>query len=106
MKIKLFGRLRQIAGNAEQEASGATIRGALEQICQDNETLRAAIFDGDALQSHVRVMVNGHDSEFAQGLDTPVSPDDQIAVFPPIAGGLLLAIGESGSDNFSPIRRT
>jgi molybdopterin converting factor small subunit len=32
-------------------------------------------------------MVNGVDSELAQGLDTAVGEDDQIAIFPPIAGG-------------------
>lgn len=87
MKIKLFGMLRQKAGTAQQEVSGTTIREALEDLCADNETLRAAIFDGDVLRPHVRVMVNGHDCELAQGLETPVSGDDQIAVFPPIAGG-------------------
>ena len=87
MKIKLFGGLRQKAGSAEQAASGATIREALENICVDNETLRAAIFDGRTLHPHVRVMVNGRDCELAQGLDTLISAGDQIAVFPPIAGG-------------------
>jgi MoaD family protein len=87
MKIKLFGGLRQIAGSAELYASGATIREALEKISVQDETLRAAIFDEDALHPHVRVMLNGHDSELAQGLETTVSADDQIAIFPPIAGG-------------------
>jgi molybdopterin synthase sulfur carrier subunit len=87
MKIKLFGILRQEAGSAEQEVSGATIREALENLCLDNEMLRAAIFDGNELRPHVRVLVNGHDCELAQGLETTVSEDDQIAVFPPIAGG-------------------
>ena len=49
--------------------------------------LQAAIFDGDALHPYVRVMINGRDSELAQGLDTIVSANDQIAIFPPIAGG-------------------
>lgn len=87
MKIKLFGILRQKAGVAEREASGATVREALENICVDNSTLREAIFDGTALRPHVRVMVNGHDCELAQGLETAVSTNDQIAIFPPIAGG-------------------
>jgi len=87
MKIKLFGGLRQKAGCAALESSGATIREALENLCTENEALRAAIFEGDSLRPHVRVMVNGHDCELAQGLETAVSPGDQIAVFPPIAGG-------------------
>ena len=87
MQVKLFGGLRQKAGGAIKNASGATIREALESICVENEELRAAIFVGAALQPHVRVMVNGRDSELDDGLDTAVYPNDQIAIFPPIAGG-------------------
>jgi molybdopterin converting factor small subunit len=32
-------------------------------------------------------MVNGIDSELMAGLETAVSGDDQLAIFPPIAGG-------------------
>lgn len=87
MIIRLFGGLRLKAGTKEKPATGATIREALESICSDNEELHAAIFADDGLRLHVRVMVNGHDSELAQGLETPVSKDDKIAIFPPIAGG-------------------
>ena len=48
MKVKLFGGLRNLAGNAQIEASGGRIREVLE---------------------------------------TPVSRNDQMAIFPPIAGG-------------------
>lgn len=87
MKIKFYGGLRQIAGSKEQEITGSTIREVLEKICADNESLSMAIFDGTNLHQHVRVMVNGRDSELAGGLETPVSGNDQIAIFPPIAGG-------------------
>jgi molybdopterin synthase sulfur carrier subunit len=87
MKIKFYGGLRQIAGTKEQDITGATIREVLEKICTDNESLYMAIFDGMDLHQHVRVMVNGRDSESAGGLETPVSDNDQIAIFPPIAGG-------------------
>jgi MoaD family protein len=86
-KVKLFGGLRSVAGWAEKQVACATIRGALETICMENEMLQAAIFDGVALHPYVRVMINGRDSELAQGLDTIVSANDQIAIFPPIAGG-------------------
>jgi MoaD family protein len=86
-KVKLFGGLRSVAGWAEKQVACATIRGALETICMENEMLQAAIFDGVELHPHVRVIVNGQDSELIQGLDTIVSANDQIAIFPPIAGG-------------------
>jgi molybdopterin synthase sulfur carrier subunit len=87
MEIKFYGGLRQIAGTKELVITGVTIREVLEKICADNESLCMAIFDGTNLHQHVRVMVNGRDSELAQGLETPLSGDDQIAIFPPIAGG-------------------
>jgi len=87
MKIKLFGSLRQVAGNAEHEGSGTTIREVLTNLCADNKPLQVAIFEDSELRAHVRVMVNGRDSELAQGLETAVTTNDQIAVFPPIAGG-------------------
>jgi molybdopterin synthase sulfur carrier subunit len=87
MKIKLFGGLRQKVGRAELQGSRTTVQEVLEYICADNETLCTAIFDGSELRQHVRVMVNGLDCELERGLETPVSANDQIAIFPPIAGG-------------------
>ena len=85
--IKLFGGLRQKAGAAEVHVHGTTLRQALQNLCAENDALHTAVFDGDMLRAHVRVMINGHDSELAQGLETAVSDGDQIAVFPPLAGG-------------------
>ena len=85
--IKLFGNLRRLAGVSQVQASGATVRHVIETLCANNAALRDAILHGDALRANVRVMVNGYDVELAQGLDTPVRADDQIAIFPPIAGG-------------------
>ena len=33
------------------------------------------------------VLVNGRDCRELQGMDTPLHPDDIIALFPPVAGG-------------------
>ena len=89
MIIKLFGGLRQIAGGAEINETGTTIREVLQKVCAKNEILGDALFsEGVAeLRPHVRVMVNGVDSELFEGLDTAVDEDDQIAIFPPLAGG-------------------
>ena len=89
MKIKLFGGLRRIAGAAEIIEAGSTIREGLQKACLDNDALEAALFDADTheLRPHVRVIVNGVDSELKGGLETPVADQDEIAVFPPIAGG-------------------
>jgi molybdopterin converting factor small subunit len=89
MKIKLFGGLRRIAEAAELDGSGATIREVMQNISADNGALGEALFvDGtDDLRPHIRIMVNGLDSELIGGLETAVSGEDLIAIFPPIAGG-------------------
>lgn len=85
--LKLFGGLRAKAGQAEFAVEAATVGEALAQLCANYVDLQDAIFDGGQLRPHVRVMVNGHDTELLDGLETPVREGDQIAVFPPIAGG-------------------
>jgi molybdopterin synthase sulfur carrier subunit len=85
--VKLFGNLRRDANASEILTSGDTVRAVLQSLCADNAALSSAIFDGAQLRAHLRVLVNGRDIELAQGLDTPIESQDQIAIFPPIAGG-------------------
>ena len=86
-QIKFFGYLRQLAETSRIEAEGETVKDLLDTLCNDREALRNAIFDGDLLRQHVRVVVNGHDIMLNKGLDTPLVENDQVAVFPPLGGG-------------------
>jgi molybdopterin synthase sulfur carrier subunit len=85
--VKLFGNLRDYTADSTIEVPGDTVRAVLLWLCESNNDLYQAIFSGDALQPHVRVMIDGRDIELNAGLDTPVSESQKIAVFPPIAGG-------------------
>jgi len=88
VKVKLFGGLRGKVNASEVEGTGRTISEVLEGLSQNNAALGEAILEQDGrLRPHVRVMVNGLDSELKQGLATPVGEADEIAIFPPIAGG-------------------
>lgn len=85
--VKLFGHLRDYTNAPQVEIQGATVREVLAALCAGNAPLCQAILDGDALRPHVRVMINGRDIALAQGLDTLLDESDQLAIFPPIAGG-------------------
>ena len=89
--VKLFGNLRDLVDSREVRIDGDTVRHVLDGLCHDNEALTAAVLDGDKLQPHVRVMINGRDVELHLGLDTPIGEHDQLAVFPPIAGGGMVS---------------
>ena len=86
-QVKFFGNLRQVAKTSSITAEGETVRILLDHLCVGREGLRHAIFDGDLLRQHVRVIVNGHDIMLDQGLDKPLGENDQVAVFPPLGGG-------------------
>jgi molybdopterin synthase sulfur carrier subunit len=86
-KVKLFGNLRKLAFASTLDQPGVTVQAVIRGLCARNELLCNAILDGEGLRPQIRVALNGHDIELAQGLDTPVNPGDTIAIFPPIAGG-------------------
>ena len=85
--VKLFGNLRKLRGAARVDLQAGSIRQALLVLCEGNEALWEAITDGEKLLPFVKVMLNGHDITLLEGLDTHLAPGDQIAIFPPIAGG-------------------
>ena len=69
---------------------GARLRGLLEQLAHEGgEVLAAALLapDGGRLRG-VSVLVNGrHYTQAEMGLDAPLHDGDEVAIFPPVAGG-------------------
>ncbi len=86
--VRLFGSLRRSASQSCLTLPGETVRVLLDALCKDDPQLCAAILDGDKLHQYVRVMINGRDIELMHGLDTPLATKDEVAIFPPIAGGV------------------
>jgi sulfur-carrier protein len=91
MQIKLFASLRQpgIGGQVELPVASTTVRHALDELFARVPALRPHIMhpDGHALLPFVNVMLRGRLIRDLQGLDTPVTDDDTLAIFPPVAGG-------------------
>jgi len=90
--IKLFATLR-LPGIGPRVSvtvgENATVRDALEALFAAVPDLREPIWnDGTgALQPHVNILLRGRLVRDLQGLDTPVRNGDELAVFPPVAGG-------------------
>lgn len=91
--IKLFGNLRLMGVGGRVELaladSGATVADALRVLFDQAPQLRDEILDpatGETLP-FVNIMLKGRLIRDLQGLQTPVAPDDTLAIFPPAAGG-------------------
>ncbi len=88
--IKLFATLRDVAGAKEISVpfDTGTVRDLIAAIRQVNPTLGDKILDGDGqLSGLVQIFVDGRHIDWLQGLDTPVSDQNDLFLVPPIAGG-------------------
>ncbi|MFB6070229.1 MAG: ubiquitin-like small modifier protein 1 [Halanaeroarchaeum sp.] len=94
MQWKLFADLAEVAGSKTIEVSvdpgtDATVGDALDSLVADRPALRDRITDDDGdLVDHVNVLRNGQNVfAAAEGLDTAVEAEDELALFPPVSGG-------------------
>jgi MoaD family protein len=83
--VKLFANLRRLAGTKEVSIEGDTVGAVLDRLVAVSPNLRQILLEKDGLRPHVLVTLNGHN---INELDTQVTEQDVIAVFPPIAGGV------------------
>ncbi len=87
--VKSFANFREIMGKRELEIelkSNSSVGELLENLCRRYE-LRNQLFDGNAIKRYVKVLVNGEDIVFLKGLETKLKNGDEVALFPPVAGG-------------------
>ena len=82
--VKLFASLRKAAGVKELSITGASAGAVIHELVKQQPLLAGHLLDGGLVRPHVIITINGHPTV---DLDAPVTEQDQIAIFPPIAGG-------------------
>lgn len=87
--VNLFATFRQVSGTKSVRVQGSTVGEALQDLCRQHPGLRERLFAGDAIRPLVLISLNGRHIEHIDGLDTPLQPADEIALFPPLGGGAL-----------------
>lgn len=90
LRVKFFANLRNVTKVKEVEVEEAVnIELLLNKLVEMyGDQFRNAIFDDDGkLRKFFKILHNGRDIDFEQGLKTKLEREDVVAVFPPAGGG-------------------
>ena len=91
--VKLFANLRKIAGTKEVlvdlkegmgSETGTNLGEVISALVRQIPALSQHLIENGKIRPHVIITINGHPT---QAMDAGVTEQDQIAIFPPIAGG-------------------
>lgn len=90
VKVLAFASFREILGK-EQELplkEFATVKDLLAELAKADPRFKEAAFDeSGALRDYVLLMINRKRIDPAQDLSRPLQEGDELAIFPPLAGG-------------------
>jgi sulfur-carrier protein len=90
VKVRAFASFREILGRELEVdlVEGSTIMGLLSELCSSRERLCQAIFDPSGqVRDYVVLMKNRKNIQSLEGFHTLLSEGDEVAIFPPVAGG-------------------
>ena len=91
MRVRFYGTLRHIVGAREVETDGMagdTVRHVLQGLLAQYPGLKKGFLDDKGnLRLQVNLFVRGRNISFLDGLDTTFQEKDDLAIFPPVAGG-------------------
>ena len=90
VKVRFFARFRELLGTdiIAAPAAGTVLLDLIREIARRKSEGYAALFDDQGnFREFVIVMRNGKRIETADAGTTVLADGDEIAVFPPVAGG-------------------
>lgn len=91
MEVRFYATLRDIVGGRSVDVNlepGATVGELLARLFERFPDLEPRLLDeAGELRRSVNVFVNGRGVPHLDGLNTKLQPQDEISIFPPVAGG-------------------
>ncbi len=74
-------------GNAKVDADGDTVGEVFAALIDEHPGLGDQLLEDGKVRGFINVYVEDEDIRYIDGLDSPVEPDDEIAIMPAVAGG-------------------
>ena len=93
IKLHTILYLKKIVGAPEVEISvpkGCTLQGFLEKMVNTSgDELASHLFKPSSTEilPHLRLMINGRDIGFLDGMKTELHNGDEVLILPPVSGG-------------------
>jgi MoaD family protein len=90
MIVKYFATVRTYTGENERRVDDApaTLGPLLETLStRYGRPFRRAVFVGDELNPEIIILVNGRNVVYSGRLEAPLAEDDEVSIFPMVAGG-------------------
>ncbi len=90
MEIRFFADIRELTGELKTSAApGGTVEGLLGQLSSRyGRRFEERVFPNHKLDDTIIILVNGRDIRHLSGVETPLRPEDIVAIFPVVAGGV------------------
>lgn len=87
--IHVLGPLRTYCAGASQiPVSAPTVRAALAELERSQQALYRNLCDETGrVRQHLNVFVNADNMRDLNGVDTPLTPGDVVAILPAVSGG-------------------
>ncbi len=87
--VHIPGPLRDCcAGASELSLPATSVRAVLEELEQRHPALHRRVCDETgAVRRHINLFVNTHHMRDRDGLDTPLTPGDEVTILPAVSGG-------------------
>ena len=89
IKVKAFARFREAFGKElGVELDGkATVMDLLTGLCAPHGSHDMIFDESGGIKKYVNILVNGRHIQSLSGLKTELADGDEVAIFPPVAGG-------------------
>ena len=93
IRVKGYLTLQKALGDQvfhESDLQKVTLKDLLEKLSARGENQAELIFDPESgeVSQHIRILINGcHYTHLPEKLETVLKDGDEVAIFPPMAGG-------------------